>query len=209
MSGQRGFTLVEVLIALGIFSVLSAASVGVIRIATNAQERTEAVSRELGELERFRSLMRSDLIQATSRRYREPGSIDPLAPFVGGRTAMNVIEARNSGEEILFAFVRSGWINPDWAQKRASVQHVTYLVRDNMLIRRIRPFVDATEDTPFRDQVLIDAASDISAQFYGPRGWQDDWGGAGEMDGPPAIRLQMVHPGLGELQQDFLVGDGS
>lgn len=208
MKGERGFTLVEVLIALGVFALLSAASVGIIRLATNAQESVEAVADDLAAIERARSVIRLDMLQVTDRSFRPAGSQSPVGPVLGGQHASAVIDEEEPEEEILMAFVRTGWSNPGYKEPRASVQQVTYLARDGQLLRRIRPFPDQVEDTPFRDQVLLDQVQDIRMEFYGPRGWQPDWGGQGETAAPGAIRLVLSHPDFGEFNQDFLVGGG-
>ena len=78
--------------------------------------------------------------------------------------------------------------------------------RDGALIRRVRPFVDAVKDTPYRDEVLFAGVGQISAEYYGPRGWQTDWRALGINDRPEAFRLVIDHPDLGRITQSFLVG---
>ena len=209
MKGQRGFTLVEVLVALGIFGILSAAAVGIIRIATNAQEQAEEVSASLAGIERMRAVIRADMLQVTARPFGEPNRSGLTGPAVGGITAQTVIEKENPGEDILFAFVRNGWSNPGHRLPRASLQQVTYLTDGQSLIRRVRPFIDAVDATPYRDEVLIDGVSGVVIEFDSPNGWQDDLRADAALANLRAIRLRMTHPDFGELTQLFLVGEGS
>ncbi|RFB01647.1 type II secretion system minor pseudopilin GspJ [Parvularcula marina] len=205
---ERGFTLVEVLIALGVFAILSAVSVGIIRLATNAQEQAEDVAGSIARIERARSIIRMDMLQIVDRRYRPAGTNGQVAAFTGGAPAKQAILTREDEEEILLAFVRNGWANPDYRQPRASLQQVTYLVRDGALIRRVQPFIDAVEDTPYRDQLLFDGVTGVQIGFYGPSGWVEDWGAGSQSTPPPAIRLSFTDPEFGALTQDFLVGGG-
>lgn len=203
MRHERGFTLIELLVALGVFAVLSAASVGIIRIATNAQERAGAVAEDLAEVERLRAILRADFLQMSPRPFREPLTSGTLGPVIGGPAAQAALPPPDGDEEILMAFVRNGWANPGYALPRASLQQVTYLTDGSRLIRRVRPFLDAASETPTRDDVLIEGVSDVAFEFYGPQGWQPD---LPPSESVPAIRLLMTHPGLGELTQDFLAG---
>ena len=208
MTRERGFTLIEVLIALGIFGILSAAAVGIIRIATNAQEQAEEVAGSLAGIERMRAIVRADLLQVVARPFGEPDQTGLIGPAVGGRTAERLIGTENPEERVLFAFVRDGWSNPGYRLPRASLQQVTYLTDGERLVRRVRPFIDAVPDTPYRDEILIAGVSDIRLTFAGPTGWIDDLPADAALANLRAIRLEMTHPELGELDQLFLAGGG-
>jgi general secretion pathway protein J len=201
----RGFTLVEVLIALTVFAFVSGAAVGVINLATNSDERLETINRELGQLERTRSIIRNDLAQIVERPYRVPTLSGSVATMLGGDRAGQILPAED-GEEILLAFVRTGWANPQARDPRPSVQQVTYLRRDGQLIRRTRPYIDAVEDTPVRDQVLLAEAETLVIRYrYGTQ-WTDRWQGGDQGQLPAAIRFAHTDPSYGPLTHDFLVG---
>ncbi|MEE4208522.1 MAG: prepilin-type N-terminal cleavage/methylation domain-containing protein, partial [Parvularcula sp.] len=61
MKQQRGLTLVEVLVALAIFAAVSAIGVAAIGLAANGGAQLGEASERIGEVERLRILMRSDL----------------------------------------------------------------------------------------------------------------------------------------------------
>ncbi|MEM9988759.1 MAG: type II secretion system minor pseudopilin GspJ [Pseudomonadota bacterium] len=205
---QKGLTLVELLIALMVFAFVSAAAVGVMTIASQGESQVTRVTQTLSELERARSLLRNDLLQIVDRSYGDSFTTAPLPPMLGGDRARNMLE-EGDGETILMAFVRRGWANPGAAQPRASLQHVTYLVKEETLIRRTRPFLDAVTDTPQADQVLLNNVEDIRIRFLNGLNWQEDWEALPRQPAPDAVRLNMMHPIYGELTQDFLSGGAS
>ncbi len=205
MNAQRGLTLVELLIALTVFAFVGSAAVGVMALATNGQEQLEEVTAEVASLERARSLIRSDLLQVVNRRYQEPLSFGTVPAMVGGLEAESALTVPD-GETFLLAFVRDGWTNPGAEQPRASLQRVLYLIKDDAFIRRTRPYLDATGETPFRDQILFEGLEDIKAEFKVGTRWVDDWTTTGEPFHPAAFRLSFVHPRYGEMEQLFLIG---
>src|SRR3546814_8509418 len=65
-----GFTLVEMLVALLIFAMLSAVGVTVMAYAADNQGVVKARMDRLGELQSARALLKADLAQAAVRRVR-------------------------------------------------------------------------------------------------------------------------------------------
>ena len=193
-----GFTLVEMLVALLIFGMLSAAAVAVMAHAADNQGVVRARMDRLGEFQRARALLKADLSQAAVRRVRgrdgTPARNAFVGSTVGGAAAM-------SGSAPLLALVRRGWSNPD-AQPRASLQYVEYRLVDGQLERSSRAALDGA--APGEPQVLL-AGIDSARIGYHYRGeWIDGWpGGAGAM--PDAIRLDLELQGLGRIEQLFLL----
>ncbi len=203
---ERGLTLVEVLIALAIFSAVSALGVGAMTLAANGSVQLEETDARVGEMERMRALLRSDLHQFIDREVTEADEEQRRPAFIGGDAAQDLLAER--GETILFSLVRSGWGNPELAEPRAELQVVTYLEASGRLIRRTRPFLDAVRDTPVRDDVLIDRIEDPEIRFRERGAWRPE---AGRQPGPPpaALRLSFVHPFYGPMEHVFLIGGGA
>ncbi len=209
MQHQRGFTLVELLIALTVFAVISGTTVGVMGLAINSKEKIEAVSDQITALERTRSLMRLDIAQIADRPYRDDRSVGAVSSFVGGRSAAAALGDAPGGGQTILGFVRHGWSNPGAVAPRPSIQHVRYVVRGDQLIRQSRVFVDATRETPVTEQVLQTNIRGVDVTFYGPRGWQDDWRPQATQTTPAAVRIAFVHPDFGEISQAFLARGSS
>ena len=204
---QRGLTLVELLVALGIFALVSAASTTVLSLAIAGRDQLEASTDEVRRVERARSLLRADLGQLSARPVRDAeGRAEPA--FAGGegiRVPLGAREGQREGEDTLIVLTRTGWDNPGDLRPRATLQRVTWLVRDGALIRRTRPYLDAAAGTPSTDQVVLGDLTSVEVGFYDGQAWRS--GFASEEGGAPlAVRLSFDHPGLGPLRNDFLTG---
>lgn len=64
---ERGFTLVEMIVALLIFAILAGAGVTLLRAAVNTQEAVGEALADLGAAARLRALLSADLAQAVVR----------------------------------------------------------------------------------------------------------------------------------------------
>ena len=117
----NGFTLVEMLIALAIFGMLTAAGVALLTLTVRTQETSERLLGELGEVRRTGALLTADLAQAAPRIHRDRDG-RPQPAFAGG----------DGDEPMLLAFVRRGW---DDGERRAALQRVEYRLRDGRLER--------------------------------------------------------------------------
>ena len=190
----RGFTLVEMLVALVVFGLLSAATVGVLVHAADNREVVGARMDRLGEFQRARALIKADLGQAAPRRVRRGDGSAARTAFIGQRP----------GDAPLWGFVRRGWSNPDGAA-RASMQYIEYRIAGRQLERTAHAALDGSR-APAPQVVLTGV--DATAIGYRYRGqWNDGWpGGADEI--PEAIRLTLDVDGLGTIEQLFLLPGG-
>lgn len=187
----RGFTLVEVLVALAVFAVL--ATGGVALLAWTADQQTAVRTRmdRLGELQRAHALLKADLSQAAVRRTRgADGGVE--------RNAFNAA-APGDARRPLLAFVRRGWSNPD-AAPRASMQYVEYRLVDGRLERAARTMLDgAAAGDP---QVVLRDVESARAYFYSYGQWSDGWiGGATAL--PNGVRLELQLGDIGAVRQVF------
>jgi general secretion pathway protein J len=188
----RGFTLLEVLVSLAIFGMIAAAGVSVMAFAADNQGVLRARMERLGEFQRARAVLQSDLSQAAARRTRRGDGSASRDAFVGGRP----------GEPgPLFAFTRHGWENPD-GEPRASLQSVEYRIVDGRLERGARSALDGAVSG--RPQVLLTGIRDARVMYLVRGGWNDGWPG-GAVDLPGAIELDLDLHAIGRVRQRFLL----
>lgn len=189
----RGFTLIEVMVALAIFALVSAAAVAILAWAADQQTRVRTHMDRLAELQRANALLKADLSQVALRLTRQPD----------GSPGRNAFEAAPPGrsDRALFAFVRHGWENPD-AAPRASMQRVEYRLVDDRLERSVRDALDGSRSaTP---QVVLHGVESARAGFYAYRQWSDGWtGGADTL--PQAVRLDLELRDFGAVRQVVLL----
>ncbi|MDZ4318835.1 MAG: type II secretion system minor pseudopilin GspJ [Phenylobacterium sp.] len=191
---MKGFTLVEMLVALLVFSLLSAAGVAVLGSAADNRAVVRERMDEIAALQSARALIKTDLEQAADRRTRADGGA-PGRSLSGGE----------SDAAPVLAFTRRGWDNPD-AAPRASLQYVEYRLVEDRLERRARPALDgAALGEP---QVLLRGVRSLNVAFYARGSWAPAWAPTADRALPQAIRLDMSLEDFGEVTQLVLLPDG-
>ncbi len=192
-SAEHGFTLVEMLIALAIFGMLTAAGVALLSVSARTQETADRLLDETGEVRRLQALLTADMAQAAPRIHRD-GDGRPQRAFTGA-----------SGEqEMLMAFVRRGWSAGD---EGAALQRVGYRLRGGVLERLAFERVDGGGGATIVP--LIDGVGVARLRYRDDRGeWRDAWDPADGTRLPAAIELVTDSERHGLLRQVFVVGTG-
>ncbi|WP_280951959.1 type II secretion system minor pseudopilin GspJ [Allosphingosinicella vermicomposti] len=189
---EAGFTIVELLVALLIFGMLSAAGVALLSFSVNTQDRAAERMEELSGLRRMGALLTGDLAQVVPRIARDEEG-RPRAAFEGG-----------NGSGLLFTFVRAGWDNPGDAP-RGTLQKVDYRLSGTTLERVAYPHVDGA--FPLDPVALVQNVRAVRVRFRDANGaWLDRWLAERATDLPRAVELEVDTERDGRLRQLFLVG---
>lgn len=189
---EHGFTLVEMLIALSIFGMLTAAGVTLLTLTARTQETSDRLLAELGEIRRTGALLDADLAQATPRLHRDrAGAAQPA--FAGG-----------TGEApLLLAFVRRGWD----AGEGATLQRVVWRLRDGRLERLSWSRVDGGGEPVA--MALLDGVRAARLRYRDEEGaWRERWDPTDPTRLPRALELVVESETHGLVRQLFLVGTG-
>lgn len=167
-TAERGFSLIEMLVALFIFALLSTASVAALAMTLDAKENLGEASDYLGEFAIARSLLRSDVGQLSRRGVKDVYGTPQNASFWGG-------DADEDGTFLRFS--RRGWQNYS-AAPRASLQYVEYAWVGTRIVRRSRSYLDPTPDTPIFEQTILSGVRDVRVSFFVNGLWQTSWAAA-------------------------------
>ena len=173
VSGERGFTLLELMVAMTIFAVLAVAGWQVFDGVTRAREKAQYHADNLAALQYAYLQLQQDMgqivaYQAPSNQSSDNGnrSNNPNAP------AAPTIEAFMSlnGEQI--SFVRFADPDPRY-QISPSLQRVDYIFADQRLIRRQYSTLPSSTlqnnaDSVSLDTVLLDGITEGRWQAYTP-----------------------------------------
>lgn len=193
-ASEQGFTLVELLVSLLIFGMLSAAGVALLTFSVRAQDLADERLQELGSLRRFGAIVTSDLAQAAPRIARDEAGV-ARAAFLGGS---------GQTETAPLSLVRRGWQNLD-ESPRPSLQKVQYRLAGNRLERIVHRYVDgaaAMEPVP-----LLEGVTSLRLRYRDVQGqWRDRWDPAQPAEMPKAVEMIVEMEGSGTIRQLFLVG---
>lgn len=202
---MRGFTLLEILVAMAIFTVIGLASTAVLSTVIDSDELSSERVEKLQALQRAMLTVERDILQAIARPARIEGEANQRV-ILGGE---NVLDSDMDG----LAFVRGGWQNPQWMLPRSTLQTVGYMVQDNKLQRLYGNYVDNVVGYEPKIRVILENVDDFQVEFYGqgqnspdePAAWQDSTAGNAL---PDAIAIEITTPEFGTIRREFLLSHG-
>lgn len=192
---QYGFTLLEVLVAIAIFSVVSLASFTIFDTVLRGDENSKLRSDRQNELQRAFLIMERDFTQIAKRSMRINGE----APSTG---FLQTADDSFLADEQALAFVRGGWTNPGLLLPRSDMQNVAYRVEDETLQRLHYNFVDAVVGQEPRIRPLIQGVDSLKFEYHDGQKWQEKWNGNNL---PKAIAIEMDTQDFGTVRRQFLV----
>ena len=192
---SRGFTLLEVIIAIAIFAVIGLTSFSIFDTVLQSDERSKSQSARMNELQKAFLIIERDINQISKRSMRLEGEV-PSEMF------LQTEENNLISEEIGLSFVRTGWTNPGYLIPRSEVQAVAYQLKDEVLERLHFNFVDAVIGTDPKVRPLITGVSNLSFEYYDGDSWQESIGATGL---PTAIAINIELNDYGVIRRQFLV----
>ncbi|MEL0634961.1 type II secretion system protein GspJ [Pseudoalteromonas sp. S3178] len=166
---QRGFTLLEVMVALGILAFVIIATHQILDSTTKAKDASDEKIAELNGLQTTFRLMDQDFSQMTKRAVRNESGDVQEQYLLAGRY---VLESQYDG----IAFVRDGWVNPINLLPRSELQAVGYRVLDDNLERVYRVYVDQLDNMEPRVQRILENVEELKFEFLDDKNaWQEQW----------------------------------
>ena len=159
---SRGFTLIEVVIAMAIFAILAAMAYSGLQSVINSKTHTEAGLDRLQAVQMSMLALSNDLQQIAPRDAQDA---------LGG----NLHKLSTQSSEYLLEFTRSGWRNPA-ESPRSSLQRVAYKLDEDRLIRIYWSHVDRADEERWVERVLIDNIESLQLRFLNEQQeWAQDW----------------------------------
>ena len=196
---NKGFTLLEVLIAIAIFSIISLSSFTIFDTVLSSDATAKLRSERQNELQRAFLIIERDVTQIARRTIR----LDGEAPLT--RLIQSASDSFASEEQAI-AFVRHGWTNPGLLLPRSDMQAVAYRITEDTLQRLHFNFVDAVVGEEPKIRPLISDVTELSFEYYDGKEWQETWGSDSL---PLAIAIEIETKDYGLIRRQFLVpGEG-
>lgn len=202
--GERGFTLLEMLIAMAVFAVLSVVAYQGLRAVLSADYITREQGQRLADLQVTLSVLERDLAQVVAVPVRDEFG-DPLPP----------LRLRAGGETQLLELIRAG------AGGEQRLRRSAWQITERGLERRLWPGIDIVDPDSMRTRVfadLVDEGQTLGAQsgflfiVRTPSGLDRvaNWPPADADEGsgglPVAVEVVLDLPGMGEIRRILAVG---
>ncbi len=191
---MKGYTLVEVIIALAIFAIISTLSVGLLSRAFDTKARLKHQIEPFTNIQLTVIRIKQDAEQMVSRAIRDQ-DMKKIAPFV----------ASDNGIE----FTRGGFIKLDKKAPQSTLRRIAIQCEKKQLVRKTWPVLDGfARDIP-QKQVLLDHLERCGFSFASSRHtWSNEWR-TGDTHLPSAFKLYLAFEELGEIALVFSVPGGS
>ena len=162
---QRGFTLIELMVAVFITAVLFAIGYGAVNQAVKNREALEQQQERLLAVQTTMRTIAQDVNQLALRPIRDPSGNDWLP----------VLVANGSTPQRLLELTRGGWANPAGVQ-RPALQRVVYLFEENTLRREYWPVLDPLLSTEPIKKDLCTGVKSVTFRYMDvTRAWRDTW----------------------------------
>lgn len=184
---DRGFTLVEMLVALSIFAAIAAMGVGLLRSSIDTQDAVQGRLKAMGGINRLRAVMANDLAQAVQRPTRGPAG-EAVPAFIGSANG--------------FAFVHGGAGSLD-GSPRPNVERVAYALVGSEWRRATQPMLDGTALSE-GDRLVGDVAA-VAVRYRDEQGnWGESWSSEPGDRLPRAVEVRLMRTGREALTMLFL-----
>jgi len=159
-----GFTLIELIVALSIFSVVSMLAFGGLLTIQDSREHISRASTELAKLQMAFTILERDITQIVPRGIRGEFG-DPQSALIGGGLGVS------QGVE----FTRTGLRNPA-GRPRSHLQRVGYTVKENNLVRLSWLVLDRAQDTEAAEMMLLENVESLSFRYLDTANrWTTEW----------------------------------
>jgi general secretion pathway protein J len=188
---SAGFTLLELLVALAIFSLIAVMSYSGLMVVLNTQAATEIQADSLAELQKVYLLLQRDIEQVVPRPVRDEYGDEQ--PALAGSDTLQL--------------TRGGWSNPA-GRLRSSLQRVGYAYEDRQLVRYSWAVLDRAQDSEPQRQPLVGDIEEMTIRYLAANNeWQERWPdplaqGDGAATGtalPRAVEITLDHERFGPL----------
>lgn len=184
MRPARGFTLLELLIVMAIFALMSVMAYGGLNSVLKTRTRVEQSLDRTAALQKAFQKLRNDFQEVRIRPARDAfGQIQPALLGLQGP----VVE-----------FTRAGWRNP-LLQPRPVLERVRYRLEDEALVRESFRVLDQAQDSQPVKLKLMENVESLQLRYLDAnREWREAWppptatGAVGAVTTPPPLAVEMI-----------------
>jgi general secretion pathway protein J len=192
-----GFTLLELIVAIAIFAVLSVFGYQGLRNFLAARAALEAHNEAFLHMAKGFDLIEQDIEAAVMRPVRDSLG-DPLPSLDGVRAQAGTL---------LSLTRHTAWA--PFEEKTSDLRRIEYYLDGNTLLRRTWAVLDRVQDSTFSEQIALTEIALIEVQYLDEEEWTDVWPKARDPGSlqqlPSAIRLRVEFVNGLAVERLFLI----
>jgi general secretion pathway protein J len=190
-SRSRGFTLLELLVAMFIAAIIFAMGYGAINQGVKNRIQLQEQQGRLLELQTAVRIIEQDFVQLAPRPVRQPVGNDYYPALMtsvnSGSSSVSVRSSfsdtagtssaavQGSATVPFVMLTRAGWTNPSGLQ-RTGLQRVAYFLDNGTLRREYYPVLDPTQSSKTVRRDLLTHLKSVSLRFYSQGNiWGTQW----------------------------------
>jgi general secretion pathway protein J len=158
----RGFTLLELLIAIAIFSVMSVFAYQGLRNFLHARAIVDAQAEAFATLVSGFTLLQQDFEEVAAR---------PVRDALGD--AVPALQSGIGAGEVLALTRHTAWTS--MATANSDLKRIEYRLQDGALIRRVWAVLDRVPDTDFTERIVLAEVASVSLRYFGEGEWHEAW----------------------------------
>ncbi|UTM57204.1 type II secretion system minor pseudopilin GspJ [Photobacterium sp. CCB-ST2H9] len=193
---SAGFTLLEVLVAIAVFAMLSMSAYQVMNGVQRSDEQSREHNERLQEIQRAMVMLDGDFRQMVARQVRQQGNNESGPLLQSGEYLLD-----SSSHGILFT--RDGWQNPQQMFPRSEILRVGYRIIDETLERVWFRYPDTVVGTEPLVRKVLTGVTALSFRYYGAEGWQDSWTDSGAL--PKGIAVTLTLDDFGKVERVYML----
>lgn len=194
---HKGFTLLEIIVALLVFSIIATITSSSMYYAFKTRSKINDYADRLTELQIAINIFEQDTEQIINRPIRG-NDMRKFPAFIGDHHYLE--------------FTRGGVVNPNAYARRSTLKRVAFLCKDGALVRRVWPVPDSPDRMKFTDRTIIHNLTDCSFDYYDKQNQKlSEWRNATAAQAqsippfPTAISLNLTLPDWGNMQLLYLI----
>lgn len=188
---QRGFTLIEMMLAIAIFAMLSLMATQILRSILQGHERVQVKTTNMAKMQLALALIERDLSHASVRPSADDAHPN-LADF-------SVVKGVSDQIELVHHY----WANPGMILPRSSLERVRYRLNEGTLQRLSYPTPEASL-AQARIVPILAGVEHFKLRFWQTGSWQEGWFASAVL--PLAIEVTIELPVVGKLRRVILLG---